>query len=55
MSRFDEEPDALNENDVMKKQVAELKLSLRAAIETIDACGISFSEESMKLAREREK
>ena len=34
------------------KQIADLKLSLRA---TIDVCGISFSEESMKLARERSK
>jgi hypothetical protein len=32
----------------LEKQVAELKLSLRAAIETIDTCGISFSEESIK-------
>ena len=44
-----------SENEILLKQVAELKLSLRAAIETIDACGISFSEESMKLARERAK
>ena len=39
----------------LEKQIADLKLSLRAAIETIDVCGISFSEESMKLARERSK
>ena len=39
----------------LEKQVADLKLSLRATIETIDVCGISFSEESMKLARERSK
>ena len=35
----------------LEKQVEELKLSLGAAIQTIDTCGISFSEESMKLAR----
>ena len=39
----------------LEKQIAELKLSLRAAIETIDTFGMSFSEESMKLARERSK
>jgi len=39
----------------LEKQVAELKLSLQAAIQTIDTCGISFSEESMNLARERAK
>ena len=39
----------------LEKQIADLKLSLRATIETIDTCGISFSEESMKLARERAK
>ena len=37
----------------LEKQIADLKLSLRATIETIDVCGISFSEESMKLTRER--
>ena len=41
--------------EALGKQIADLKLSLRSAIETMDTFGISFSEESMKLTRERSK